>query len=316
MNPFFRAVLIVVAVLLLPKVLGLIAPFIIGFLIYLICRKSVRRMARVGICRSAAALFAVAFVIAITAALFGLIFTAAYNESEQLPILYQKVASIQPESEIGQKFMSVFRDEIISMIRTVSMKLLSYLGNVTGLLMIMLFSFISAFFFLKDEKKIVDIILRNGGAGFLDSIQRLKKTISGALGGYVRAQLILMVITFSILSVFFVLFGVDCGVLIALGIAFLDAIPVFGTGCILLPWALYQFIFGSRSLAFGLLAVYGVCSLTRQILEPKIISSQIGLHPLLTLAGVFIGFKLLGFWGLILGPAAMLVFVTYIQNRQ
>ena len=123
-----------------------------------------------------------------------------------------------------------------------------------------------------------------------------------------------MAVTFGVLSVFLVLFGVKNAVLIALGTAFLDAIPVFGTGFVLLPWAAWQFLTGSTSMAFGLTALYGVCSLIRQILEPRILSAQIGLHPLLTLAGIFVGFKLFGLPGLVLGPAAVMVIVSYIQK--
>lgn len=314
MSPFFRnALLVAVSILILPKVIGLTAPFLIGFIIFLMCRKSVGRLSRIGICRAGAALLAVGFVVGVAAGICGLICTAAYKESEQLPILYRKITAMQPQSQIGQRFLTVFRDEFMDMLKTVSVKLLSCMGDITGFFMVMLFSFICAFFFLKDEEKIVRVISR---WGFSEKIQELKVTILGALSGYIRAQLILMTLIFSILAVFLVLFGVENPLLIALGIAALDAIPVFGTGCVLLPWALYQLIFASRSLAFGLVALYGVCSLVRQILEPKILSVQIGLHPLLTLAGVYIGFKLLGFWGLVLGPAAMLIIVTYIQNRR
>ncbi len=316
MNRFFRVVLAAAAVLLLPKVMELAAPFIIGFLIYLLCRKTVTRLEKTGISRGVGAFFSLAFALSVAAAVCALAFTAVYNESGRLPVLYQKAVSVEINSPLVRKFFDSVRGELNELIKELSVMVLSWAGNLPAVLMILLFSILSAFFFLKDEKKIINIMFNIWGNGFLENILRLKETVCGALSGYIRAQLILMTITFLILSVFFVLFKVKYALLIAFGTAFIDAIPVFGTGCILLPWALWQFLFGSRSLAFALTALYGVCSLVRQILEPKIISSHIGLHPLLTLAGVFIGFKLFGIAGLILGPVAILVFVTYIQNRQ
>lgn len=300
----------------LPKLLGLISPFVVGFIIYLICRGSVRRLTRAGIDPCLGALLSVGFLTAIILGLFAIVVTIAYNETEHLPSLYRRLSVMQSESRLLQKFLAIFRNELISFVKNLSVKLLARMGDITQLIMIMFFGLLSAFFFLKDEDKLVDIILRNGGAGVLKKASELKNTVCGALGGYIKAQIILMCFTFLILSVFLTLLGVKHSILIAFGVAFVDAIPVFGTGMVLLPWALWQFLFGSRSLAFGLVTLYGVCSLIRQIMEPKILSKQIGLHPLLTLAGIFIGFKLLGLWGLIMGPAVMLIFVTYLQKHE
>lgn len=316
MASYMYPVFIVIGVLLLPRVMGLLAPFIVGFLIYLLCRKSVRRMAGLGLNRSVASLFALGFVAAVIPGLAAIVFAFAYNESSHLPELYAKLSSIEVKNTLLQKFLSVFREEFTETVKTLSVKLLSYIEDITGFLMIMVFAVLSGFFFLKDEEKIADIVLRIGGDGLRKNIRFFKETISGALSGYIRAQLLLMLLTFTIISVFLILFGIKYALLIALGIAFVDAIPVFGTGCILLPWALYEFLSGGNALGFGLLALYGVCALTRQILEPKILSSQIGLHPLLTLGGVFVGYKLFGFWGLIIGPILTMIFVTYIQKNR
>lgn len=301
-------------ILLLPKAAELLAPFLLGLLIYYLCRRSVRRMAALGVHRGAAAFFALSFVAVIALGITAAIVTLAYNESGRLPELYARLSSIEIQSSLLRKFLAAFSEELTEAARTITMAVLSRIGNVTGFLMVLLFALLSAFFFLKDENKIVDIILRHRGYSFIKNALMFRDTVSAALGGYIRAQLLLMSLTFAILSVFLLLFGVKYALLAALGIAFLDALPVFGTGFILLPWALYEFLTGDNALGFGLVALYGVCSLTRQILEPKILSSQIGLHPLLTLAGVFVGFKLFGVLGLIAGPLLVLVFVTYIQK--
>ena len=298
----------------LPKAAELLAPFLLGLLIYYLCRRSVRRMASLGVHRGAAAFFALSFVGVIALGITAVIVTLAYNESGRLPELYARLSSIEIQSSLLQKFLAAFSEELTGAARTVTVAVLSRIGNAGSFLMVLLFALLSAFFFLKDEDRIVDIILLHRGDNFIKNVLMFRDTVSAALGGYIRAQLLLMSLTFIILSVFLLLFGVNYALLVALGIAFMDALPIFGTGFILLPWALYEFLTGGNALGFGLVALYGVCSLTRQILEPKILSSQIGLHPLLTLAGVFAGFKLFGVLGLIAGPLLVLIFVTYIQK--
>ena len=315
MNRFLYAILIVIGVLLLPRVLELIFPFIIGFILYLICRRPVRRMAGAGVNRSIAAIFTLFFALALAGAVCALIFAAAYGERERLPGLYRQIYVIQSDNSLMQSLMETLREELSEAARSITMSVISHMGDITEIIMILFFAVLSAFFFLRDEERLVDIMLQNGGDSFFKNVQTIKETAGSALIGYIRAQAILMVVTFCILSIFLVLFGVKYAVLIALGIAFLDAIPIFGTGFILLPWAAWQFLSNNPSMGFGLLALYGACSLTRQILEPKILSTQIGLHPLLTLTGIFLGFKLFGVLGLIIGPAAMLIIVTFVQKR-
>jgi predicted PurR-regulated permease PerM len=85
-------------------------------------------------------------------------------------------------------------------------------------------------------------------------------------------------------------------------VALVDGFPILGTGTILLPWALVSFLQNNIPRALGLLSVYAVISLTRSILEPKLLGRQLGLDPLVTLASLYAGFRLWGFGGMILAP--------------
>ena len=298
----------------LPRVLNLIFPFALGFVLYLMCRRSVRRMAAAGLNRGLGAGLALFFMLSLVLGFCAAVFFFAYGERYRLPQIFRQISAFKSESSLLQGFLSTLSEEMADAARSLSRSLLSHMSDITGAVMILFFAFLSAFFFLRDEERLVDIISRHGGGNLVRAASDIGLIIRDALGGYVRAQVILMAVTFGVLSVFLVLFGVKNAVLIALGTAFLDAIPVFGTGFVLLPWAAWQFLTGSTSMAFGLTALYGVCSLIRQILEPRILSAQIGLHPLLTLAGIFVGFKLFGLPGLVLGPAAVMVIVSYIQK--
>lgn len=129
----------------------------------------------------------------------------------------------------------------------------------------------------------------------------LKRTKT-ALFGWLKAQAKLVGITFAILLVGFLLLRVPYGILWAAVVAVVDAVPILGTGTILVPWALVSLLQGKQLTAIGLLAIYGCTFVTRTALEPRIIGRSLNLDPLLTLIFLYIGFHFWGFLGLILTP--------------
>ena len=90
--------------------------------------------------------------------------------------------------------------------------------------------------------------------------------------------------------------------LLALLIAAVDFLPLLGTGVVLIPWGIICLILGQVRLGIGLLILYGVTTLIRQVLEPKLIGEGLGLHPLLSLLSMYAGLRLFGVWGMILAP--------------
>ena len=145
----------------------------------------------------------------------------------------------------------------------------------------------------------------------------LIKSLKLACGGYIRAQLIIMTIVFTILLIGFSILGVKTAVLFAFIIAVIDMIPILGTGTVLLPWAVISLLQSNYKLAVGLVIIYLVVLLTRQLIEPKIVGSQIGLHPLATLLAMYTGYKLIGMFGMILGPITAILIVSLVRaSRQ
>lgn len=132
----------------------------------------------------------------------------------------------------------------------------------------------------------------------LDAAARLKT----ALGGWLKAQLTLSGITFLVLTVGFVLLGISYAPLVAAMVALVDAFPVLGCGTVLLPWSLAAFLQGGSTRALGLLGLYAAVWLLRSVLEPKLVGRQLGLDPLVTLAALYIGYRLWGFGGMLLAP--------------
>jgi len=112
------------------------------------------------------------------------------------------------------------------------------------------------------------------------------------------------------------LLGIDNAILIALIIAILDLLPVLGTGTVLIPWGIINIILGNYLIGVALIILYVVILIIRNIIEPKIISKQVGLHPLITLLCIFIGLKLFGFIGIIFLPlVTILVYNLYKEGE-
>ena len=119
---------------------------------------------------------------------------------------------------------------------------------------------------------------------------------------WVKAQLKLSSVTFAIVLGGFLLLGVRQKLLMALVTALVDAVPLLGTGTILLPWTLVSLLSGEPVRAVGLLGIYVTALITRSALEPKLLGRQLGLDPLAALAALYIGYRIWGFGGMILAP--------------
>lgn len=133
-----------------------------------------------------------------------------------------------------------------------------------------------------------------------------------AVGGYFKAQFKIMAVVFLMLLAGFSLIGVHFSILLALGIAFLDFLPFFGTGTALIPWAIYKFLVGNYRMAIALLILYAVTQVVRQLIQPKLVGDSMGMNPLLTLILLYIGYKLGSVLGMIFAvPVGMIVVNLY-----
>lgn len=133
---------------------------------------------------------------------------------------------------------------------------------------------------------------------YLPALRRVGKS----LGAWVKAQLKLSAVTYGIVTVGFLLTGVSYAPFWALPVAIVDAIPVLGTGTVLLPWALVELLKGQRLRALGLALTYAAALLSRTVLEPKLVGKHLGIDPLLTLIALYAGYRLWGIGGMVLAP--------------
>lgn len=123
-----------------------------------------------------------------------------------------------------------------------------------------------------------------------------------AAGGWLRAQASLLGLTGCILLIGFLLLRIPYAPIWAVLIALMDAVPMLGTGLVLIPWSIISFVQNDPVRAFGLLGIFAVATLARSTLEPRLLGRQLGLDPLVTLVALYLGYQLLGFPGLLLAP--------------
>jgi sporulation integral membrane protein YtvI len=191
-----------------------------------------------------------------------------------------------------------------------------FLSTLPDHLLFLLTMVLSCYFSAAELPRLQDLCREHLPQGRWMQLKKLLSTLKAVLGGYLRAQLKLMGLTFLILLIGFLLLRVSLPLFFALGIAVLDALPLFGTGTALLPWSLFAMISGDLHLGLGLLILYAVCALSRNVLEPKLLGAQLGVSPLLTLLSIYVGYRVSGFGGMLLLPILTLVGMQLWEARQ
>ncbi|MDR1765356.1 MAG: sporulation integral membrane protein YtvI [Lachnospiraceae bacterium] len=171
---------------------------------------------------------------------------------------------------------------------------------------------LSAYFFIAQKEQLSQMAKRYLPDGVNRYVTYLSTDVKKLLGGYFLAQLRIMSVVLVILAVGFFILKVPYWFLIALLVALLDFLPVFGTGTVLVPWALVELVTGKYALAAGFAVLYVLTMVSRQIIQPKIVGDSMGIPPLLTLLLLYVGFKWQGISGMILAvPIGILVLNLY-----
>lgn len=168
---------------------------------------------------------------------------------------------------------------------------------------------ISSYFFVVDYYKVTSFFSRQLTPKLQKRLVVIKDFVINVLFKFLKAYFILLSITFVEVSIGLLILRVPMPFLIALITAIVDILPVLGTGTVMIPWALYNLFTGNYFLGIGLLVLYAIITVIRQILEPRVVGKQIGLYPLLTLACMFVGARFFGFWGMLGLPVAVTVII-------
>ncbi len=225
----------------------------------------------------------------------------------KLVLLIESLSERFPEIETYLiNVITNISDSIFSFVTSTSGRALGFagktLGHVPSLFIRLLFAIIFSFFLTIDYHKVKGFVKRQIPKDKLHLLSRLKKEGIMVVGKLIKSYSIIMSITFVELSIGLSILKISNPFLIALAISVFDILPILGAGGVLLPWAIFSLILGNVPLGIGLFILYGVIMVVRQVIEPKIVGQQIGLHPIATLLCMFIGAKLLGVIGLFLFP--------------
>lgn len=161
---------------------------------------------------------------------------------------------------------------------------------------------LATFFVSSGRPALLSFFRRQLPPAWRKKVQAGGKRLKATFGGWLRAQGMLMLITFAQLAAGFFLLGVDYALLLAALVALVDALPVFGTGTVLVPWAAVALLMGNVTLAVGLAVLYAVVFVVRSLLEPKLVGDRVGLPPLAALMSMYVGFQALGVAGMVLAP--------------
>ena len=147
-----------------------------------------------------------------------------------------------------------------------------------------------------------------------ERLQGLGRDLRRSFGGWLRAQALLAGLSFAELLAAFLLMRLRAGLLMAFFVAFVDALPVFGAGVVLVPWALGCLLLGERGRAAGLLLTWGIVWLVRSAAQARLVGDSIGLNPLASLLAVYVGWRCCGVWGMLLVPL-LLVTLSRLNDQ-
>ena len=332
-NVIYLLIISAIVYITIKYALGWFFPFVIGFGIAFMLKPLINLITRkLKINRKIVAGFTVLFFYATIGALFTLIivkvFIALKEVFIRLPDLY--INSIEPiilqvanntenllvtlDPTLVQTItdmLSSLAKSLGSIISSVSSGVVGFVSStvtmVPSFFIILLITIISSFFFAMDYVNITGFITRQLSPKASSIFFDVKDYIVGTLFKFIKAYSIIISITFIELSIGLSILRIDNAITIALLIACVDVLPVLGTGGIVIPWIFIELFKGDVSLAIGLTITYVVITIIRNIIEPKIVGQQVGLHPLIMLVCIFIGVKLFGFIGLFVLPIMVII---------
>ncbi len=222
-------------------------------------------------------------------------------------VIYRWTIAVSPEFRSTlQAVLTGTVEHLTDLLSSFTSSLLTWISDgILALPRLALFLFtalLASYFFLAGKPGLIAFFRRQIPAHRLPKLKKITQQLKSALGGWLKAQGTLIAVTFLLLTAGLLLIKVNTALLLAAGIALLDALPVFGTGTVLLPWSLICILNGNLLRGIALAALYVVLWITRSLLEPKLIAKRAGLHPLISLFAMYLGFVLFGVIGMILAP--------------
>lgn len=280
-------------------------------------------------------LYAILFVTVLIAG--AQVISALEHFVPQIPVIYanQIVPFIAEAFDKLEVQMQDFDPAIVDVVDRLSQELFSYLQKaisnvsvaavrlassiITGLpsvILSVILMVVSTFFIVLDFDHIVQYVLDKMPAKMRGTVTETVNTGVGSVRKILGSYILIMCMSFCELSIGFLLLNIPYAVGIALLVAVIDIMPVLGTGLVLIPWAIIAAVLRMYPTAIGIALLYVVMLIVRNIVEPKLVGKQMGLHPVVTLISMFLGLEMFGILGLFGFPIALSLYFKMYASRK
>lgn len=327
-------------VFILPKCIWFFMPFIIGWIISSIASPVVRFFEeKLKVRRKAVSAVVIVAVLAVVFLLVYLLVAKLIKEGigfvNELPNIWNSI--LAEFYEVGANLEGIYNRMPVDMQNTLdnigqemgnyfsgimtSIELPSFaaVGSVAkqipDVFLSIVICLLSAYFFVADKSYMANVVERFVPRAIRYRFDLIRRSFRKAIGGYFKAQFKIECWVYILLVIGLMILDVNYAFLVALGIAFLDFLPVFGTGTVMLPWAVIEFLSEDYRMMFGLLVIWLVGQLVRQVIQPKIVGDSIGVDAIPTLFLLYIGYQLAGMLGMILAvPIGIILMNLYEEG--
>lgn len=333
-NVIYYALIFAVAYLFCNYLFGILAPFLLGvvfaYLAVRLTKKIFKKETKILRVISLVILYVIVFAIIVVLVILGI--NELIDFIGTIPSLYRQYVepvlenlalnadnNLRIPADVQNDLYSIRQDlldSIKSAISSISSAIVSsgtnLISNTTNIIISILTTLITSFFVVYEYEDILNYLekLFNGVTRGLYS--EIKNYFVNTVFSVIKSYGLIMGITFIELFIGLMILGVSNFALIAMIIAFLDILPVLGVGTVLLPWAVFKFVISDFAIGIGLLVLYGVITVVRNIVEPKLVGASLGLHPLATLFSMLMGLELFG----VLGMFGCPLLVSFLAKRE
>ncbi len=323
-NIVYYLILAAVFVLVVKYLLPLLTPFVVAFVIAYVLHRPIDFLSRkLKIPYKGIALLMVLAFYAIIGVLIARVSIWAFWEINALIALLPQIYAVHLEPfflgcfDELERLVPQIDPSLVSLVQSFDDQFMGWIGSfisslsswavgtasslatsIPGLFIKLVLLIISTFFISTDYEKLTGFCLRQMSESGKNLFLQIKQYLVGTLFVCIGSYAIIVCLTFMELSIGLSFIGVEHATLIAAVIAIFDILPVLGTGGIMIPWGIFELVRGDVRLGISLLILYVIITVIRNIVEPKIVGSQLGLHPVVTLSSMFVGVQLFGVVGL------------------
>lgn len=216
---------------------------------------------------------------------------------------------INMTNEVLDKGLGYFKDFLIN--------ILNLATQIPSFIVYLIITILATYFITTDKISLLDDIEQRVPKKWIKKANTQFQSVISVLGKFLKAEIMLVFISFLLVLIGLYIFkflgmNVKSPFLIALGIGFVDLLPILGSGTVMIPWGIILIIMGDVTLGVSVLGLLVLITVVRQFLEPKVVSNNLGIHPLYTLIAMYIGFKVSGVLGLLIGPIILIIIINFL----